>query len=363
MRAFEVRPGAVPTWQGITPAGRAVAEFLARVRVTGDPAAAGELMTATVRCHQLTSEDPTTVLRTPGEYAEHVTGMFTSFGRFTYRVTDLLAEGDRVYVRWEQTADPAAPQPLVELGSAVYRVRDGRIAEYSDPARPSRTAGPARPHRLAAHRDRTTLRKTTHTTTRRRSKMTTTTTPTRTVNGGVLPAAGAWDIDPGHTDLRLHRPPLHGDEGPRPVHRHDGRRRDRRDLRLPRRRHHRHGDRRVRQRETRDEHMRSAELFDVATYPDRHLPQRRGRLEGQPGDRRRRTHHPRRHQERAARRWSSRATFATPGGRPRRSSRARTRVNREDFGVTWNVALEAGGVLVSKEIQIEIDLETVLRST
>ena len=130
MRAFEVRPGAVPTWQGITPAGRAVAEFLARVRVTGDPAAAGELMTATVRCHQLTSEDPITVLRTPGEYAEHVTGMFTSFGRFTYRVTDLLAEGDRVYVRWEQTADPAAPQPLVELGSAVYRVRDGRIAEY-----------------------------------------------------------------------------------------------------------------------------------------------------------------------------------------------------------------------------------------
>jgi polyisoprenoid-binding protein YceI len=39
----------------------------------------------------------------------------------------------------------------------------------------------------------------------------------------------------------------------------------------------------------------------------------------------------------------------------------RTKVNREDFGVTWNVALEAGGVLVSKEIQIEIDLETVRR--
>ena len=31
--------------------------------------------------------------------------------------------------------------------------------------------------------------------------------------------------------------------------------------------------------------------------------------------------------------------------------------------MTWNVALEAGGVLVSKEIQIEINLETVLRST
>jgi len=39
---------------------------------------------------------------------------------------------------------------------------------------------------------------------------------------------------------------------------------------------------------------------------------------------------------------------------------ATTKINREDFGITWNVALEAGGLLVSKDIQIEIDLETVL---
>ena len=36
-------------------------------------------------------------------------------------------------------------------------------------------------------------------------------------------------------------------------------------------------------------------------------------------------------------------------------------MNREDFGITWNVALEAGGVLVSKEIRIEIEVETVLQ--
>jgi polyisoprenoid-binding protein YceI len=35
------------------------------------------------------------------------------------------------------------------------------------------------------------------------------------------------------------------------------------------------------------------------------------------------------------------------------------RINREDFGLTWNVALEQGGVLVSKEIKIEIDLAVV----
>jgi polyisoprenoid-binding protein YceI len=36
-----------------------------------------------------------------------------------------------------------------------------------------------------------------------------------------------------------------------------------------------------------------------------------------------------------------------------------TKVNREDWGLTWNVALEAGGLLVSKDIKIEIDLEIV----
>lgn len=38
---------------------------------------------------------------------------------------------------------------------------------------------------------------------------------------------------------------------------------------------------------------------------------------------------------------------------------ARTRINREDFGLTWNVALESGGVMVSKDVRIEIDLEVV----
>jgi polyisoprenoid-binding protein YceI len=38
---------------------------------------------------------------------------------------------------------------------------------------------------------------------------------------------------------------------------------------------------------------------------------------------------------------------------------ARTKINREDFGLTWNVALESGGVMVSKDVKIEIDLEVV----
>jgi polyisoprenoid-binding protein YceI len=36
-----------------------------------------------------------------------------------------------------------------------------------------------------------------------------------------------------------------------------------------------------------------------------------------------------------------------------------TEIDREDFGLTWNVALETGGVLVSKKVKIEIEGEAV----
>jgi polyisoprenoid-binding protein YceI len=36
-------------------------------------------------------------------------------------------------------------------------------------------------------------------------------------------------------------------------------------------------------------------------------------------------------------------------------------INREDFGMTWNVAVEGGGVLVGKTVKIEIEGEAVRR--
>jgi polyisoprenoid-binding protein YceI len=32
-------------------------------------------------------------------------------------------------------------------------------------------------------------------------------------------------------------------------------------------------------------------------------------------------------------------------------------VNRKDFGLVWNVALEAGGVLVGDEVAIQLEVE------
>lgn len=36
---------------------------------------------------------------------------------------------------------------------------------------------------------------------------------------------------------------------------------------------------------------------------------------------------------------------------------ARGQIDREDWGITWNAALESGGVLVGKKVTIEIDAE------
>ena len=38
-----------------------------------------------------------------------------------------------------------------------------------------------------------------------------------------------------------------------------------------------------------------------------------------------------------------------------------TKINRKDFGLNWNQALESGGVLVSENVTIEIDLEAVYK--
>lgn len=52
-------------------------------------------------------------------------------------------------------------------------------------------------------------------------------------------------------------------------------------------------------------------------------------------------------------------TMVDPFGNNKAAFSASTKINREDFGLVWNVALEAGGVLVSKDIKIEIEIQTV----
>ena len=48
-----------------------------------------------------------------------------------------------------------------------------------------------------------------------------------------------------------------------------------------------------------------------------------------------------------------------PWGNDRVGFQASTEVNREDFGLTWNAALETGGLLVGKTVKIHLEVEAV----
>ncbi len=184
--------------------------------------------------------------------------------------------------------------------------------------------------------------------------------PTREVNGVVLPRAGRWDIDPGHTDLAF-------------IGRHfmltkvRGRFTDVQgsitvaanlddsviDVVI--------GMASVESgSKTRDDHMKSADLFDVEKFPQATFRSVSVDWQGSGG-----VVHGDLTIHGVTRRIPLEVRFEghvrDPWGGDRAIFCARTQVDREDFGVTWNVALEAGGVLVSKEIRIEIDIETVLR--
>jgi polyisoprenoid-binding protein YceI len=48
-----------------------------------------------------------------------------------------------------------------------------------------------------------------------------------------------------------------------------------------------------------------------------------------------------------------------PWGNARIGFSASTELDREDWGLTWNQALESGGVLVGKKVKIELEIEAV----
>jgi polyisoprenoid-binding protein YceI len=48
-----------------------------------------------------------------------------------------------------------------------------------------------------------------------------------------------------------------------------------------------------------------------------------------------------------------------PWGYMRRGAEARTKISRKDFGMEFNVALEAGGFLVGDDVEITVDVELV----
>jgi len=110
--------------------------------------------------------------------------------------------------------------------------------------------------------------------------------------------------------------------------------------------------------EKRDEHLRSADFFDVANHPKvtfastKVVAKGEGRLAVE-GDL-------------AMHGVTKRVVldvegptpaFKNPWGKIVRGVSAQTKINRKDWGLGWNVALETGGILVGEEITLHLDIE------
>jgi polyisoprenoid-binding protein YceI len=110
--------------------------------------------------------------------------------------------------------------------------------------------------------------------------------------------------------------------------------------------------------DTRDDHLRSADLFDVEQYPQATFTSTGIFVDGATGT------------------VTGNLTIKDvtrpvtldveyvghardPWGNDRAVFSASTTINRGDWGLTWNMLLDTGGLLVSKEIRIEIEIELV----
>lgn len=185
-------------------------------------------------------------------------------------------------------------------------------------------------------------------------------TATRMIEGIELPTAGVWQIDPGHAEVAF-------------VGRHFGLTRIRGrftgidgavviaedpdkssvevviDMRSVD-----SGD------HSRDEHLRSADFFDVDQYPIATYRSSSVRVEGRSG-----VIDGALTIKGIARPVRLEVTYlghaTDPWGNERAVFRAAGRIDREDWGLTWNMVLDAGGLLVSKELDLDIELELIQR--
>jgi polyisoprenoid-binding protein YceI len=116
--------------------------------------------------------------------------------------------------------------------------------------------------------------------------------------------------------------------------------------------------------EKRDEHLRSADFLDVANHPT--VTFKSTGVERAGGDELRVTgdltiHGTTRPVTLAVESLTPAVT--DPWGNTKRGATARAKISRKEWGLQWNVGLEAGGVLVGDEVAIEIEVELLKRKS
>ena len=110
----------------------------------------------------------------------------------------------------------------------------------------------------------------------------------------------------------------------------------------------------------RDEHLRSADFFNVAKFPTMTFVSKKVATAGKDnlkvtGDL---TLHGVTRQVVLDVEGLSKES-KDPWGNMRRGATATTTINRKDFGLVWNKALETGGVAVGEEVTITLEIEMI----
>ncbi|SDQ16016.1 YceI family protein [Quadrisphaera sp. DSM 44207] len=108
----------------------------------------------------------------------------------------------------------------------------------------------------------------------------------------------------------------------------------------------------------RDAHLRGADFFDAEQFPTLEFRSTRVELGGDgfvvTGDL---TLHGVTQQVQLDVEATGVAT--DPFGNARAGFSAETEINRKDFGLVWNAALETGGVLVSEKVKVSLDISAI----
>ncbi len=111
--------------------------------------------------------------------------------------------------------------------------------------------------------------------------------------------------------------------------------------------------------DNRDGHVKSADFFDVEQFP--HMTFKANQVQGTPEEFKLGG-------ELTIKDTTKPVTFdvefggmaVDPFGSTRAGFSASTQISRKEFGITWNAALEAGGVLVGDKVTITVDAAFVL---
>jgi polyisoprenoid-binding protein YceI len=107
----------------------------------------------------------------------------------------------------------------------------------------------------------------------------------------------------------------------------------------------------------RDAHLRSPDFLNADTYPMLHFKSKRIEVSD--------AHHAHVVGDMTIRDITREVTLdveyagqsKSPWGTTNAGFSASTRINRKDWNLTWNVALETGGLLVGDEIKIDLEME------